>query len=134
MLGNLATLEKSDVLLRVQSWSLTAQSNTPRDLIDQKLAHLQYYDVTNIDRVVSICYWGRSGSLLLASYLDGHNNIIMLPTNRGQYLYHFLQHYQSMPVWDKLLAFPLFASEFAPHVASFFEAQFALSSADYMQP
>jgi hypothetical protein len=37
------------------------------------------YDVLHMDRAVAILFWGRSGSLLLASYLDGHDETLVMP-------------------------------------------------------
>lgn len=42
-----------------------------RGVIANKIEDLRRYDVMAMDKVVSILIWGRSGSLLLSSYLDG---------------------------------------------------------------
>ena len=57
------------------------------ELVAEKAALLQYYDVPGMDRAVAIVAWGRSGSYLLTSFLDGHSDVIMLPASLGQLAY-----------------------------------------------
>lgn len=97
-------------------------------LIASKVEDLRYYDVPNMDRVVAICYWGRSGSFLLASYLDGHGDVVMLPKSRGQWIYPFLEQYRFLSLREKLIAYPDFAEAME---APFFHGEFAISESDY---
>ena len=60
----------------------------------------------------AILMWGRSGSLLLASYLDGHEDVIMLPELCGWRLYEFFERFQSLPLRDKLIAYPAFEPDY----------------------
>jgi hypothetical protein len=65
--------------------------------VAEKLEDLPYYDVLGMDRAVSIMSWGRSGSLLLSSYLGGHDGVLMLPELSGERLYEFFERYQCLP-------------------------------------
>ena len=76
---------------------------------------------------MAIFAWGRSGSILLASYLDGHEDVIGLPELCGWKLYEFFDRYQSLPLSDKLLAYPAYE----PDYTRFFEGDFAISSVGY---
>jgi Sulfotransferase family len=100
------------------------RANDLRALTARKIEDLRYYDVPNMDRAVAICFWGRSGSLLLSSYLDGHDQVVMLPTDRSDQIYKFFERYQSFSLHDKLLAYPIFISDF-------FEGEFPIVAAEY---
>jgi len=105
-------------------------SDPPKDLepsVSKKIEELEHYDILGMDTVVSILSWGRSGSLLLASYFDGHENVILLPELCGQRLYDFFYRHQSLPWREKLLAYP----SFLPHETRFFEGEFAISPEEY---
>jgi hypothetical protein len=80
-----------------------------------------------MDRVAAILMWGRSGSLLLSSYLDGHEDVLMLPEDSGQMLYDFFECYQPLSLRDKLTAYPAFRSDYP----RFFDGDFAISPAQY---
>jgi hypothetical protein len=112
---------RADVLFRA------AQSQDLQAVIAEKIAELPYYDVQAMDRVVAILMWGRSGSMLLASYLDGHGDVIMLPESRSQRLYEFFERYQSLSWGDRLLGYTAFDAEYP----RFFEGAFAISPDKY---
>jgi len=78
----------------------------PADLIANKIGAVQRFAVTQMHRAVAICTCGSSGSLLLASYLEGHPDVIGLPILFGQALYPFFDHYQSFSLREKLLTYP----------------------------
>lgn len=59
---------------------------------------LRHYDAPGMETAVALCFWGRSGSYLLASYLDGHDGIVMLPMIAGEGIYPFFQNYESLSV------------------------------------
>jgi len=126
-----------EILLRANALFRAEQSKDLRGVIAEKIEDLQHYDVLAMERVVAICFWGRSGSFLLASYLDGHEDVVMLPAARSEGVYPFLERYQSLPLRDKLIAYPAFtelrdsASEGAGFGRSFFDGDFAISSAQY---
>src|SRR5713226_1003784 len=75
----------SDLGLTLESGDERVARHAPggNDLIAGKIADLRHYDVLGIDRVVAICCWGRSGSYLLASLLDGHDDVITMPLSLG---------------------------------------------------
>ena len=62
-------------------------------------------DPKDLRRIVSIHYYGRSGSLFLQSLLDGHPQVVMIP---GTYLtgfYRFWEMFGSLPALKLLDAF-----------------------------
>lgn len=94
------------------------------------------YDVAGMDRVATICHWGRSGSLLLASYLDNHPDIVMLPYSAGESIYNFFQEYESLSLWEKLVAYPTYSALRKSSEGDFFLennpcGEFAIKAADY---
>jgi hypothetical protein len=116
-----------EIRLRANALFPAEQSKDLRGVIAKKIEALRHYDVLAMDRVVAILSWGRSGSLLLASYLDGHEDVISLPELCSWKLYEFFDRYQSLPLGDKLLAYPAYE----PGYTRFFEGAFAISSVQY---
>lgn len=96
-------------------------------LIPAKLALLAAYDATAIEKVVALCSWGRSGSVLLASFLDWHDEVVMLPMDDQQPIYEFFDEHRELPLRDKLLDYPAYAEPFTP----FFTGAFPISPAHY---
>jgi hypothetical protein len=117
------TLSPAELLLSANALFRAERTQNIQALIREKLEDLRHYDVPAIERVAAICCWGRSGSLLLASYLDGHEDVVMLPAMRGADLYNFFEHYQSLPLRDKLIAYSA--------VQQFFSGDFAIPSTEY---
>ena len=97
-----------DILGRANALFEAQQAKDLRGAIAEKMEDLRHYDVLGMDRVAAILMWGRSGTLLLASYLDNHSDVIMLPELASQRLYEFFERHQSLPLRDKLLAYPAF--------------------------
>lgn len=95
-----------------------------QSLVASKIEDIRHFDIAGMERAVSICFCGRSGSMLLASYLDGHDDVIMLPTNRSQRIYQFFERYQSLSLYDKLISYPVFSTDF-------FQGDFPIAAADY---
>ena len=105
-------------------------------LTSAKVEILRHYDVPGMDRAVAICAWGRSGSLLLTSSLDGHDDVAMLPAIIGQRIYRFFHEYESLSVWEKLVAYPAFShgpffQGDPPIAATDFHGNFPIAAADY---
>jgi len=119
--------ELEEILARANALFRAEGSQSLDGSVAEKIEELQHYDVLAMDRVAAIMAWGRSGSVLLASYLDGHEDVIMLPELCGWRLHAFTERYPSLPLTDKLLAYPAFASKLAP----FFEGNFAISPRQY---
>src|SRR5215467_1133762 len=101
-----------------------------KDLIAAKIADLRHYDVLGIDRVVAICCWGRSGSYLLASLLDGHDDVITMPLSFGELIYRFWEEHRHLSLREKLLAYPGFLEDMR-YDATFFRGEFRIDRADY---
>jgi hypothetical protein len=116
-----------EILLRADALFRAERSKDLRGVIAWKLKDLEHYDVPAMDRVVSICFFGKSGSLLLASYLDGHEDVMSLPALCGADLYKFFELYPSLSLRDKLIAYPAHTQSWAP----FFEGDFAISPSHY---
>jgi Sulfotransferase family len=121
------TSDPEEILERARALFCAEQSQDLRGVIAEKIDELQHYDIQAMERVVAILAWGRSGSLLLSSYLDGHADVLMLPEISGWKLYEFFERYRSMPWQDKLIAYPAFE----PHLSRFFDGDFPISPAQY---
>lgn len=95
------------------------------------------YDFLGMDRVVAIEPWGRSGSILLGSYFDGHEDVLALPALRSNGLYVFFDTYPTLSLREKLIAYPLFDEYYDPHSdaagcgRSLFEGPFSIGSREY---
>jgi hypothetical protein len=100
-----------------------------QSLVARKTEDIRYFDVAGMERAVAICGLGRSGQLLLASYLDGHNDVITLPTLRGDRIYQFFECYRSLSLHDKLIVYPVFAK--LDFFTDFFQGDFPIAAADY---
>lgn len=116
-----------DVLLRAERLFRAEQFKDLQSLIADKIRDLQHYDVPAMDRVLAILPWGRSGSVLLASYLDGHEDVLTLPEVRGWWLREFYQRHRSWALRDKLIAYPFYRTEYT----HFFEGDFTISPTEY---
>ena len=82
-----AAYNPDEILLRAKASFHAEQSQDLRTVIADKIEELRHYDVQAIDRIVAILSWGRSGSVLLASYLDGHEDVMMLPELAPDFLF-----------------------------------------------
>jgi hypothetical protein len=118
---------EDEVLLRADALFGAEQSKDLRAVVAEKIEELQHYDVRGMENVVAIVSWGRSGSLLLSSYLDGHEDVLTLPELCGSLLYQFFDRYPSLPWRDKLLAYPAYD----PIYVRFFVGDFAISPERY---
>jgi hypothetical protein len=116
-----------DILVRANALFGAEQSQDLQGVIAEKIEELQHYDVLAMERVAAISMWGRSGSLLVASYLDGHADVLMLPEMCSERLYEFFERYQGLTLRDKLIAF----AAFEPDYPRLFEGDFAISPAQY---
>jgi Sulfotransferase family len=117
-------LSEEGLLQRAHALYDAAHAKNLRALIARKIEDLRCYDVPNMERAVAICYWGRSGSLLAASYLDGHDDVVLLPEIGGEGIYQFFECYQSFTLHEKLIAYPIV-------VGVFFQGAFAINAEDY---
>lgn len=104
-------------------------------LIGPRLAaaqrRLQHYDVEGMRRAASICFWGRSGSWLLQSYLDGHEDLLILPRDAGHLLYPFFLEFPHLSLWGRLLAYPLYSELRTGPNGALFSGDSPVCAADY---
>jgi hypothetical protein len=130
-------LSSEEILQSAHALFRAEQAEDMRGLIAGKIADLGHYDVQKMDRVAAITFWGRSGSILLASYLDGHDDVVMLPGTRSDEIYNFVEFYRGFSLHDKLIAYPVFTKRYdttsdgAGVGGSFFDGPFAISPAEY---
>jgi hypothetical protein len=105
------TFSTEEILLRSDA---LFRAERPKDLrpIAEKTEDLRHYDVLATDRVVAILSCRRSGSLLLPSYLDGHDGLILLPELCAQRLCEIFNRCQSLSWCDNLLAYPAFELDY----------------------
>lgn len=129
MVETATNLNEEDLLSRARETFVAARPTELRPAIDRKIEDLRNFNVEAINRVAAICAWGRSGSLLLASYLDGHDHVIMLPTTSGQDIYRFFERYPHQSLWDKLLVYPFFTAH--QFFERNYEGDFAIDPASY---
>ncbi len=99
--------------------------------IPDSLARLARFDVSRMDRAINICFWGRSGSLLLASYLDNHDDVVSLPMLCGELIYQFHARHEAESLWTKLLTYPFYSERESGVDGSFFSGPFAIRPVDY---
>jgi len=93
---------------------------------------LQGYDVRGMRKAVALCAAGRSGSLLLASYLDGHPDLITLPMMTGEPIYRFLSQHEHLSIWEKLIAYPEYSGLMESEVGEFaIQRQSVIKRRDY---
>jgi hypothetical protein len=111
------------MLQRVHAFCRAEEANDLQSPVASKFEDIRHFDVAGMERAAAICVCGRSGSYLLASYLDGHNNVVMLPTFRANRIYEFFEHYRSLSLHDKLIAYAV--------LMDFFEGEFSIAAADY---
>jgi hypothetical protein len=94
-------------------------------------------DPAKLTRIATICHWGRSGSMLLASLLDDHPQVLALPQSLSTALYAFYDAYPQLDLWQKLLVYPLYSASTSGDEGDFFLADsgsgdFAIPAADYL--
>src|SRR5689334_21648728 len=78
------------------------------DFIARKMKDLRRYDVLGIERVAALCCSGRRGSYPLASFLDGHEDVITMPFSLGELIYPFWEKHRHLSLRDTLLGYPDF--------------------------
>lgn len=116
-------LERSRALFGSEEATLT------QSLMARTLSDIRYFDLAGMQRVVSILPYGKGGGLLLASYLDGHDDVISLPAYLSCFSYQFFYRYESLSLREKLLCYP-FLDE--GHFNSFFRSDHSVKPADYL--
>ena len=108
----------------------SAQATDPR-LAAKAIDDMKFFDIAGMHRAVAICACGRSGSVLLASYLDGHGNVILMPNLMSRKIYPFFERYQFLTLREKLIAFPFFQTPETDNFLGFFGGDFPVGAASY---
>ncbi|HUN73050.1 MAG TPA: sulfotransferase [Steroidobacteraceae bacterium] len=126
----------ADELLERARGEFVQHLDEARARVAGKRELLHQYDVAGMNRAVAVCHWGRSGSLLLASYLDGHPDVVMLPHGTSENIYPFLLEYGSRSLWEKLIAYPVYSAVRTGVFGDLFlknnpEGDFAIDPTDY---
>ena len=129
-------VESCDELLHRARASYSEHYEESRTLVAGKRDLLRSYDLAGMNRAVAICHWGRSGSLLLGSFLDGHPDVVMLPDCTSENIYPFFLEYASLPLWEKLIAYPTYSARRTGTHGDLFlknnpEGSFAVEPAEY---
>jgi hypothetical protein len=99
----------ADEMLQSVRRSYVSAFRASRPIDMSKLALAREYDVAGMNPGATICHWGRSGTLLLSRYLDDHPQIVMLPYRASESIYNYFQEYESLSVWEKLIAYPTYS-------------------------
>ncbi len=121
-------MNRQDTLQRAYASYYTEKSEGLESLIARKVEDLRHYDVPAMENAVAICYWGRSGSLLLGSYLDWHDDVVMLAFSEGRFIYPFFEEYSFLSLREKLVAYPDFT---AAQDEPLFGGEFSNVESDY---
>ncbi|MBC2418876.1 glycosyltransferase family 4 protein [Clostridium beijerinckii] len=80
-----------------ENYSLESQIKSLKQLLgeflsnrsDKETSHKKQIELDDINEVVSIYFYGRSGSIFLQSLLDSHPNILMIPGDYIRFYYAF---------------------------------------------
>jgi hypothetical protein len=112
--------DRDDATLALAHAHYRAHLEVALGRVAEKRPLVQNYDIAEMQDAVAICHWGRSGTLLLASFLDGHEDIIAMPRLMSGYIYEFYEDYAFLTLWEKLLAYPTYAGLKDRTHASFF--------------
>lgn len=78
-------------------------------LVVRMVRDLRHFDVLGMEDVVAISAWGRSASLLLTSFLDGHDHVVMLPGLYSERIWRFFDQHADLPLKERLLAYPAYS-------------------------
>jgi hypothetical protein len=100
-------------------------------LLPSKRALLAYFEPAAIEAAVAVCFWGRSGSFLLQSYLDSHEEVVSLPEIAGQSIYAFCDEFPTLSVWDRLVAYPFYAEALEGESAALLSGKYSVSAEHY---
>jgi hypothetical protein len=119
------------LLQRARVFFRTEETNASQALAASKIEEIRRFDIAAMQTAVAICNCGTSGSLLLASYLDGHDDVIMLPGLLGTPIYPFFDRYRSLSLHDKLIAYPFEVIDQRDHAKYFFQGEHHIAAADY---
>ncbi len=117
------------LLERSQAFFGSEQARATPSLTARTLSGIRHFDLAGMQRVAGILPYGKGGGLLLASYLDGHDDVISLPAYLSCASYQYFYRYRSLSLREKLLCYP-FLDE--GHFNSFFHSDHSVKAADYL--
>jgi hypothetical protein len=125
-----------DEVLQCAYRSYTEERSAIQTRVARKLDLTRQFDIQGMNRAAAICHCGRSGSFLLASYLDDHPDVVTLPHGHGEYLYPFFLEYEALSLWEKLIAYPAYSAAKAGTFGDFFlknnpNGDFAIDAPEY---
>lgn len=123
--------DEEAMLGRARHFILDNKPDDWRSIVAGKAEAVSQFDVEGMDRVVAICACGRSGSVLLASYFDGHDDVVLMPNLLSQKIYPFFERYGSLSLRDKLIAYPFFKTDEVDNFLDFFGGDFPINPVDY---
>jgi hypothetical protein len=123
--------QQEPLLQRARTFFHAEETKDSQSLAASKIEDIRRFDLAAMQRAVAICNCGSSGSVLLASYLDGHDDVIMLPGHLSSAIYPFFDRYQSLSLRDKLLAYPFVSIDAGDHSKHFFQGEHRIAAADY---
>ena len=116
------------LMQRARDFFRAEDAKDTTSLVASKTEDIRRFDPLCMQRVVAICAYGRSGSVLLASYLDGHEDVVTLPHHLGGHIYPFFERYQSLCLRDKLIAYPFISID---SFEGFFDGETPVAATDY---
>jgi Sulfotransferase family len=115
-----------------RAYGFYGQAAHAQDANNSKMEEdVRRFDVQHMDNVLAICRWGSSGSLLLLSYFDGHDEAILIPGNLGSGIYPFFDGHRSLSLEQKLLAYPLASVDGFDNSEYYFRGEHAIDPARY---
>jgi hypothetical protein len=88
------------------------------------------YDVSRITSAIAVRGWMDCAAPLLASHLDNHTHVLVLPGRLSDLVYPFLLEFPQLSLWERLVAFPAYAQTqagaagFFPHDAPLVPARY----------
>jgi hypothetical protein len=118
-----------EMLLRARTLLRAHEDRGLQDLVAGKVEEVGRFDVPGMQRIVAIIACGRSGADLLASYLDGHDEVLMIPPLGADRIYQFFERYRTLSLHDKLIAYPVFSEDC--FYSDFFKGAFPIGAAEY---
>jgi hypothetical protein len=120
--------DQESMMRRAHDFFRAEDAKDTTSLVAAKMEAIRRFDAPGMQRVVALCAYGRSGTVLLASYLDGHDDVVTLPHHLGQRMYPFFERYPTLSLRDKLIAYPFMAIE---NFEGLFEGETRVAAADY---
>jgi hypothetical protein len=96
----------ADEVLQHAFASYTSETDKIQTLVESKRELVRLYDIDGMTRTATILHGGSTGSVLAASFLDNHSDIVMLPMLTSTSIYQLYHDYPNLSVWEKLVAYP----------------------------